>query len=197
MDKAKIDAMRELVDLIDKAVKRADSYGFGYVNTLHSAINTSTIRLAVDGLREMVDAAAAERARPAAVEGEDQAALRKALYALEDAARAAVADYRHDVRFEDANSNCVAVPHETVAVAVRVIKALLDVPPSPPNETKPAEPTLEECVAAMNRARHRGWSDWETGATAGDGSWLDVDEVLGLGRLLIDRERAEAAKGGA
>jgi hypothetical protein len=61
---------------------------------------------------------------------------------------------------------------------------------------EPAEPTLEECVAAMNRAKIRGNTDWHILiASKADNLRFFYDETFAIGRMLIERERA--AKGGA
>jgi hypothetical protein len=67
--------------------------------------------------------------------------------------------------------------------AVRVIRSMT-----------PPEPTTEECLAAINRAGHRGVSAWKLFANAPDcfiGFNLNHDEIRGVGKLLIERERAE------
>jgi hypothetical protein len=83
-----------------------------------------------------------------------------------------------------------------ILLVVRAINGLLNARPTTP--ATPAEPTLEECVAAINGAKHRDSRGWVIKAkhTDSDSAFeLDIDELRGLGRLLIDRERA--AKGGA
>jgi hypothetical protein len=68
---------------------------------------------------------------------------------------------------------------------------------APTEPANPAEPTLEECVAAMNRANYCGLSDWMGAASsASETFWRDADQTKALGRWLIERERADAAKGG-
>ena len=58
------------------------------------------------------------------------------------------------------------------------------------------DPTIEECVAAINRNEHRKDSTWEASAVSQTThSRLNETEVRALGAYYLDRERA-AEKGG-
>lgn len=49
-------------------------------------------------------------------------------------------------------------------------------------------PTYDECVAAMNRNRHRGSSRWKLGAFC-DYSSFEADETIAIGKMLIEKEK--------
>lgn len=83
--------------------------------------------------------------------------------------------------------------------AIAFIQGVLDGRAKAASET-PAEPSFEQCVEALNRAKHRGSTTWKLGkicAYVTGVQNLDEDELRGTAKLLIERERAEAAKGGA
>lgn len=197
MDKTTIDAMRTVVDLIGGTIKSADSYGRGNVNTLDGVVLVSTLRAAVDGLRTLVDEAAAkakakaERAeRGTAGRGEGAKLLGDLLYALNRTTREAEKNGDEHVHFKAANYTYSMYAHNARAACL-AIKAMLATPPVTPAE--PVEPTLEEYLAAVNRARHRGYGDWDFRVHTGNLIHsLNRDELIGVGRLLIERERAEA-----
>jgi hypothetical protein len=192
MDKAQIDAMRVFLDLIDGRAKHYASVSVGIIHVLGvSVIPTSTLAAAVEGLRTLVDEAAAkvESTEGGAV-GRGEEALRKILYTLKDTAQAAVKNGRQDVRFYATEVNYASVSRMTVFAAVQSIEELLAAAPAEP--AKPAEPTVRDFVAALNRANYRGRNDWSVVIIAGDGTQLDADEASGIVRLMAD-----AAKGGA
>jgi hypothetical protein len=154
-------------------------------------ILTPTFRAGVDGLRALVDQAA-ERVEGEAVDGDDRKALRVVLDVLKGVAQAAVSNSCHVVRVYVTDVNHTSVSRQTVFAAARAVEALLAAQPSKP---EPAEPTLEECVAAINRACHRQSAGWRIIADGSTDNTLNEDEIRALGAYYIERERA--AKGGA
>jgi hypothetical protein len=192
VDDAKIEAMRAVLGEAEKRVAenaaacRADTrVGPDYW------IPAAKLALAIKGWRELVDKAEAERAKPVRDAGENKA-IEKLLDVLR---KVAPKDRPHSfgVRLQGTGEDAfyATLYADSVRDAVQAIEALLDA-----KQATPPEPTLEECVAAINRARHRGLSDWTAMASSvSETLWLNADETRGLGRLLIDRERA--AKGGA
>jgi hypothetical protein len=130
----------------------------------------------------------AEKSSVSVVGCDDEAArsLQYVVEALENAAASAE---------RNGDEHVFIGPHglwpTTMRDAVRAIKALQAERQTP---AASAEPGVEECLAAVNRAGHRGGNY----RLVAKGDWphnLDQDELLGLGRLFIDRERA-TAKGG-
>jgi hypothetical protein len=197
MDKAQIDAMRTTVGMVEKAADEEKTFGRMNIYINGRAMPVDQASLAVEGLQTLVDEAAAEAERAEGVAaGRGEEALRKILYALKDTAQAAVKNGRQDVRFYATEENYASVSRMTVFAAVQSIEAKLAAAPAEP--AKPTEPTLEECVAAMNRADFMRGSDWTVEVTSKQaGLTMSVANVGFTGDWLIERERADAAKGGA
>jgi hypothetical protein len=190
VDDATIKAMRAVIGCLEKREAMAERGNHEYVAIGCSDIPAGAFSLAIDGLRELVDNAAAEQDS-----GDDGVRMvRYVVESLRCAYRSAVLR-GGDVLIEGGGFSGAMGPKDA-AVAVRAINGLLNAKQETPATN--AEPTLEECVAAINRNKHKGSDKWElvvkryiylTGVQT-----LDEDETRGLGRLLIDRERA--AKGG-
>lgn len=196
MDKATIDAMRTVVEASEKRGRSYQGSTLVYVDDV--PIDHGLYTAGFEGLRTLVDEAAAKAAR---TEGDadgrigEAKVVRRFLKTLDEMVQACDALGNQEILLA-VESEHRRLNAEFTRVAIQTIEALLAATPEP--EPEPAKPTLEECVAAMNRAKHRGQSDWKAQLFTRAGiHWLNLDEFTALGRLLIDRERADAAKGGA
>lgn len=165
--------------------------------TPEKAMGFSEAHVVASQLRDGLQAPPAE---PVAEEDDGEKTAKALRYVVEGLEQAAASAERNGDEFVNIKAELYScglwLP--TARNAIRAIKALLEAKPAV-EPVAPSEPSAEECVAAINRAKHRGYADWEIRAASTKGilERLNQDELLGLGRLLIDRERAEAAKGGA
>jgi hypothetical protein len=187
LDQATIEAMRAVVDLQNKSVELYEKQGIANVSTVVGDFSVAMFRLGVEALRKLVDEAAAGRG-----EGEtmgDVDALQYLRGLRDEAIRAS--------RSIGCKTLNVTVDTRRFDAAVQIIEAVLAAKSAEQPQPQ-SEPTLEECVAAMNRKKHRGHDNWEVFVFSETYRFpLDADEAMGLGRLLIAREKAADAKGGA
>jgi hypothetical protein len=187
LDEKTIKIMRSLCDASDINVRTARKDGLGWFFVNGNAWPLDDLSVAVDAFRALVDQAA-ERVESEAVAPtwEEAEALGHVCNGLKQAVASASRNGDEYVRISVENSSYGLFP-STADAAARAIEALLAAQPAKP---EPAEPTLEECFEAIERAGR------EIARRTFNGRfWVNTDEARRLGRLLIERERA--AKGGA
>jgi len=190
MDKATIEAMRVVIDMHENSIKHYRGRGQDRIHTLFGDVLIETLRLATEGFRTLVDQAEAEqRQAPAEPDGRD--VLTRFVEDLEDAV---ASNYRNDC---EAVSIFASGLHRTwklkdVRSIVGAINGLTEAKP-----TTTAEPTLEDRVAAINRAEYLHGADWCIDAySRKTGLAIPLNDVRIVGDWLIEREKAEA-KGGS
>jgi hypothetical protein len=193
VDDATIEAMRAVIEYTGRmcgALEDARIETVRVVDERHAGV--STIRAGLEGLRELVEKAAAERAEPEQDAGEDEM-LERFTESLEDATLAAGKCGEKFVQVVSVGHYFKRWSTADVSAVIRAINGLREAKPTTPATN--AEPTLEECVAAINRAVHRNSAGWKMVADGCTDHILNADEIRALGAYYLGRERA--AKGGA
>jgi hypothetical protein len=196
MDEKTIEAMRTVIEGLDAKVEDAYGESLDSAYFANFAIPKATLRAGAEGLRKLVDRAAAGRAEDVAGQGEGARLLDDLIYALNQVTREAEKHGETHVLFKTKGYSYAMYAHNARAT-ILAIEAMLAAKPAEQPQPQ-AEPTIEECVAAMNRNDYLHASDWALAIASHDAEInMEVGASKSVGGWLIAREKAADAKGGA
>lgn len=190
MDEKTIKAMWAVIEALDEKAADIHRRGLDGLYFVDTTIPKAKFLAGIEGIRSLVDRAAAEQAEPVAAGGEEM--LERFTEDLEDAVIAGQKDHETHVSIMTTRCQRTWSLADTSAV-IRAINGLLNARPT----TAASEdgPTIEECLAAVNRAEYMGGGFKIAAVNEQAGTWISSLGIEGVGRLLIAREKA--AKGGA